>query len=248
LYLLLTGAAGALHLLAYAVRHAGALRVLPVRVSFLRTVRFAGIDTLGYVSLLALVTGGVVVTQVNAIAGTGGEMGAKALLWVVVRELAPLLAALVTLARVSPAVAVDLARMRQRGETAHLMRMGIPPSEYLAVPRVLGITLSVALLTVYFLAIAVFGGLAIGATLQDASFLELSGHFLSVAGIADLLLALLKGTLFGAALAAIACFEGAAGGLSEPEAAQAPIRAVMLGLLAIIGIDATLFVTASSLA
>jgi phospholipid/cholesterol/gamma-HCH transport system permease protein len=189
----------------------------------------------------------VVVTQVNAIAGTGGEMGAKALLWVVVRELAPLLAALVTLARVSPAVATDLARMRLRGETAHLVRMGIPPSEYLAVPRILGVTLSVAMLTIYFLAIAVFGGLAIGATVQDATFLELSGHFLSVASTGEFLLSLLKGVLFGAAISSVACFEGVAGGQSEPEMAQAPVRAVMLGLLALICIDGVFALIRSAL-
>src|SRR5215468_10458718 len=77
---------------------------------------------------------------------------------VVVRELGPLLAALLVLARVGTANVIELGTARALGEVEGLEALGIDPVHYLVVPRVVGMAVGVFALTVYL----ILGALASG--------------------------------------------------------------------------------------
>ncbi len=85
---------------------------------------------------------------------------------VVVRELGPLVAALLVLARVGTANVVELGTARATGEVEALEALGIDPVHYLVVPRVLGMALGVFALTVYLILGALLSGY-LWAFLQD---------------------------------------------------------------------------------
>src|SRR5205807_5464810 len=70
---------------------------------------------------------------------------------VVVRELGPLLTALLVLARIGTANVVELGTSRATGEVEALEALGIDPIHYLVVPRVIGLALGVFSLTVYLI-------------------------------------------------------------------------------------------------
>src|SRR6266704_227145 len=92
-------------------------------------------------------------TRVGAINYLGSIM-----VIVVVRELGPLLAALLVLARIGTANVIALGTARAIGEMEALEALGIDPVHYLVVPRILGLALGVFCLTVYLILGALLSG------------------------------------------------------------------------------------------
>jgi phospholipid/cholesterol/gamma-HCH transport system permease protein len=158
---------------------------------------------------------------------------------VIVRELGPLLTALVLLARVCTPMVVELGTARALGEVEALEALGIDPVHYMVVPRVVGLSLAVLALTVYL----ILGSIAAGylwAFLQDVPLTP--GEYLrQLAGAlswVDFAVLTLKTLGFGAVLAAVTCFHGLARPLRLDGVAPATMRAVGQGLVACILLDA----------
>src|SRR5436189_2636305 len=85
---------------------------------------------------------------------------------VVVRELGPLMAALLILARIGTANVVELGTSRATGEVEALEALGIDPIHYLVMPRVIGLAISIFCLTIYLILGALISGY-VWAFLQD---------------------------------------------------------------------------------
>lgn len=231
-------AAGYLAFIFYALSHLRALSIPPVRSVFERQLYFTGTESVGLVALLGLLAGTAIATQTTSIVGGNSELTVRVLVWTVVRELGPLLAAIIIIARSSVAIATELAVMEVRGETDALKAMRIPPMDYLVVPRVSALTLSAVVLTVYFETVAVVGGLAVSALFQNVSFLTQLGRFFEVIGPADIALPAAKSLCFGIAIAAISCYHGFAVSKSVTAIPVAVMHAVIRSLIAVFVIDA----------
>ena len=225
-------------LVAYTFRHLSVLRIAPVRLVFMRQVYYTGVEALGIMSLIALLSGTLVITQTVALMGADNELMLRVLVWVVVRELGPLIAAILIVARSTPAIATELALMKTHHEVDHLHYMGIPARDYLIVPRIAGVTLCVMVLSFYFQIIAVLGGMTVSTFYQHISFVEILGDFLEVARPLELIGTLAKSFCFGASIAAISCFHGMTVDQAITEVPKAAIKAVMRSLLAVFAIDA----------
>ena len=224
--------------LAYTLSHLRALSIEPVRTVFNRQLYFTGIQGIGLVLVVGLMVGALVVTQTTAVVGGDSELTVRMLDWTVVGELGPLLAAIVIVARSSVAISTELALMRARGETDHLEMLRIPPLEYLVVPRMAALTLSLVVLTVYFQAIAIAGGLAASAAYQNLSFTAQLARFLEITSVTNISSALLKSILFGLAVSAVACWHGMGVGRTLIAVPVAAMNAVIQSLLAVFAIDA----------
>jgi len=224
-------------LASHALRRLRVLGVAPVRLVFLRQVYYTGIEALGTISLIALLTGALVITQIISLMGANPELVLRVLVWVIVRELGPLFAAILIIARSSPAIATELALMKTHHEIAHLRDMGIPANDYLVVPRIAGVVLSVMALTFYFQVIAILGGMAAAAVYRHDSFIELLGDFIEVVSLAELAGTVVKSFFFGFSIATISCFHGLAVGHAITDVPKAAIKAVMRSLMAVFAID-----------
>src|SRR5512140_735075 len=152
---------------------------------------------------------------------------------VVVRELGPLLSALLVLARIGTANVVELGTARATGEVEALEALGIDPVHYLVVPRVIGLALGVFSLTVYL----IFGALVSGylwAFLQVVPlrpgdyFRQLTG---ALSGL-DFVLLALKTLAFGFIIALVSCYHGLAQPLRLEEVSSATVRAVAQSIIA----------------
>jgi phospholipid/cholesterol/gamma-HCH transport system permease protein len=224
--------------LVYAATHLGVLAIAPVRSVFHRQLYFTGVQGAYLVGLLGLLVGALAVTQTTALVGANSELTVRVLVWTVVGELGPLLAAIIIVARSAVAIATELALMEVRAETDNLANLRIRPMDYLVVPRMAALTLSVIALTVYFQVVAVAGGLAVSALFQNAPFLIQLARFFEVITAADIFLALLKSFCFGTAVAAISCYHGLAVSRSLTVVPIAAMRAVIHSLLFVFVIDA----------
>jgi phospholipid/cholesterol/gamma-HCH transport system permease protein len=190
----------------------------------------AGIGLLPMVGFLAGALGFVIIGQTVSLLTRMGvyDLVGTVMVTVVVRELGPLIAALVVLARVGTAIVIELGTARAMGEVEALEALSIDPIHYLVVPRVLGLAISVFALTVYFILGTLMSGYLF-AFLQDVPLRPEA--YLNQLALAlrwqDFVLLALKTSLFGVVVAIVCCYEGLARPLRLEEVAGATTRAVV---------------------
>jgi phospholipid/cholesterol/gamma-HCH transport system permease protein len=162
---------------------------------------------------------------------------------VVVRELGPLLTALIVLARTGAANVIELGTARAMGEVEALEALGIDPVHYLVVPRVIGMALGVFALTVYLIIGALLSGY-LWAFLQDVPLLP-GDYFEQLLGslrVLDFVVLALKSSSFGVIIATVTCYHGLAQPLRLEEVSSATVRAVTQSVIACLLVDALFIV------
>jgi phospholipid/cholesterol/gamma-HCH transport system permease protein len=102
----------------------------------------------------------------------------------------------------------SLALMRFRGELSRLTALDISVADYLIVPRVTALIFVSALLSVYFMACALLGGMLIASLIRDFAFLPQLQRFFEVLNPLSMIVAILKCSLFGALVALVSCYQG----------------------------------------
>lgn len=220
------------YLLLHAVRRLGVLRLPPVAEELVRQIYFSGASATGGIVLRGAFIGTLIIAYVIEVLNADAALAVKMLLWVVLREVGPLIAAVLVIQRSGTAVATELALREISGETASLRRMRIDPYDYLVVPRVAGIALANAALTLYVQIIAVGGGIVLASVIIHVPLDEMLTHFFLLASPLDLVYSFIKSLLFGAAIAVVACYHGLnPGGRSINAVPRAAIRAVTEALL-----------------
>ncbi len=205
----------------------------------------AGVSLLPMFFFLALALGFVVVSQtVSALEKLGQtDFLGSTMVVVIVRELGPLLTALLVLARVGTANVIELGTARALGEVEALEALGIDPVHYLIVPRVIGMALGIFSLTVYLIIGALVSGWLF-AFLQDVS-LTPGDYFKQIAGALswlDFALLALKTVAFGFFIAIVTCYHGLAQPLRLEEVSGVAVRAVTQGVIICVLIDAVFIV------
>jgi phospholipid/cholesterol/gamma-HCH transport system permease protein len=225
-------------LLMHAFRRLGVLRLPPVAEEFMRQVYFSGTTATGGIVLRGAFLGTLIIAYVIEVLGADAELAVKMLLWVVLREVGPMIAAILVIQRSGTAIATELALKEISGEIASLRRMRIDPHDYLVVPRVHAMALSLAALTLYVQLIAVGGGMVLSSLIIMIPLDEMLTVFFELASPLDLVYSMIKSLMFGGAIAVVACYHGLhPGGRSINAVPRAAIRAVTEALLAVMLIN-----------
>ncbi|MBI4663252.1 MAG: ABC transporter permease [Verrucomicrobia bacterium] len=205
----------------------------------------AGVRLLPIISFSALALGLVILGQTVALLSRVGatNYAGTIMVTVVVRELGPLITALLVLARVGTAIVIELGTARALGEVEALEAIGIDPIHYLVMPRVAGLALAIFALTVYLILVTLFSGYLF-AFLQDVPLLP-GDYFSQLAGALrweDFVLLALKTCAFGSLIAVVTCYHGLARPLRVEEVAQATTQAVVESVVACTLLDAAFIV------
>lgn len=156
----------------------------------------------------------------------------------VLRELGPLLTAIVLAGRSGSAITAGIGAMRLTQELDALAALGISQSLRLVLPRTVALTLMTPLLTVCTNAAALLGGLVAGWVELDISpeaFLMGLRHDVP---ISDMWIGLFKSLTFGGAVAVIACYFGLSAKANTQSLATNTTRSVVLAISVIILLDA----------
>jgi phospholipid/cholesterol/gamma-HCH transport system permease protein len=162
---------------------------------------------------------------------------------VVVRELGPLLTALIVLSRTGAANVIELGTSRALGEVEALEALGIDPIHYLVVPRVIGMALGIFSLTIYLIIGALLSGY-LWAFIQNVP-LRPGDYFAQLAGalnVIDFVVVALKSALFGATIAVVTCYHGLAQPLRLEEVSGATVRAMAQSVIFCMLVDALFIV------
>src|SRR5688572_8528138 len=173
----------------------------------------AGVRLLPMVSFVAFVLGLVVIGQTVSLLNRFGaqEWAGIIMVTVIVRELGPLVTALLVLARVGTAIVIELSTNRATGEVEALEALGIDPIHFLVMPRVLGLAISIFSLTVYMIIVALLSGYLF-AFIQDVPLRpgEYFDQLVSSLRWEDFALLALKTLSYGTIIAIVSCYQGLA--------------------------------------
>ncbi len=205
----LAGVSGVGRAAAFLARTVRALVPLRPRL-VVEHVQFIGSRSVGLVLLTASFTGMVLAIQGdNALRRFGSEryIGPMVALGLI-RELGPVLGALMVTARAGSAITATVGAMRVSEQIEALEAMAVDPINYLATPRLLASIIAVPLLAALFSVAGIASGWAFG-----VGVLHLDGNvFLSAihetVDWADVRTGLWKSLVFAALMAWICCYRG----------------------------------------
>lgn len=156
----------------------------------------------------------------------------------VVREMAAVMTAIVMAGRTGGAYAAHIATMQGNEEIDALKTFGIPPFDFLVLPRVLALVTMMPLLYLYGCAVGLLGGYVVGiATLDVTSSAFLVELQDAVAG-RQFAIGLVKSIAFGALVALAGCHIGLRAGRSAAAVGRAATSAVVAGIIGVIALDA----------
>jgi len=127
---------------------------------------------------------------------------------VIIRELGPVLAAVLVAAQGGSSFAAELGAMRIKEELDATAVMAVDPVGWHVVPRVLAMVLVVPLLTILADAVGVFGGYVVAVGMYDQDHGVFMAHLVQLIGVYDLFASVTKGLVFGGLVGLIATYRG----------------------------------------
>jgi len=204
------------------IRYVGALGIFMAEVSFwlfhppfrlkevLKQAEKIGVSSLPIISLISLFTGMVLALQsAYQMQKIQAEMYIASLVALsMVRELGPVLTALVVAGRCGAAVTAEIATMKVTEQIDALETMATNPINYLVTPRFWAFLVSLIVLTIYANFIGVIGGYIVGVYKLGISHHMYMKMTFDPLRHSDIRNGLYKSLVFAIAICVIACFEG----------------------------------------
>lgn len=199
----------------------------------------------GVLSLLIIIVSGLFVGMVLGLQGynTLVDFGAEESLGVMVglslvRELGPVVAALLFAGRAGSALTAEIGLMKATEQLSGMEMMAVDPLPRVIAPRFLAGVISMPLLAAIFSAVGVLGGYFVGVGLLGVD----SGAFWSqmqakISWTDDILNGVIKSIVFGVVATWIAVFEGYDAIPTSEGVSRATTRTVVHTSLAILGVD-----------
>ncbi len=190
----------------YLVRHPRAIPQAEISI----TIYESGVRALGITALVGFLIG-VVLSYLSALQlkTFGAEIYIIDILGLsIIRELGPLLAAILVAGRSGSAMTAQLGIMRVTEELDALSAMGISHSLRLILPKVLALMIVMPLLSAWTSASALLGGMFSAQNTLDISYQQFSLKLPNVVPLINVFIGLGKGVVFGVMIALIACHFG----------------------------------------
>ena len=154
------------------------------------------------------------------------------------REMAAVMTGIVLAGRTGAAFAAQIGAMQGNEEVDALSTLGISPVEFLVVPRMLALIVMTPLLCIYANLMGIIGGFIVGVGMLNVTA---TAYLLQTQGaidLADLMIGIVKGAVFGVLIAITGCLRGMEAGRSAAAVGEAATGAVVSGILYIIVADA----------
>jgi len=170
----------------------------------------AGADGLPIVALISLLLGLIMAFMSSLqLKQFGANIYVANLVTIaMVRELGPIMTAILVAGRSGSAFAAEIGTMIVNDEVNALVTMGFDPTRFLAVPKVIAAMIVVPILTVYADLFAILGGLIVGVTGLDLTFYTYIQQTKSSISIFDFVTSLIKAVVFAVLISGIGCQRG----------------------------------------
>ncbi len=126
----------------------------------------------------------------------------------IVREIGPVIIALICTGRISSGIGAELGSMRVTEQIDAMEVSGTNPFKYLVVTRIMAATLILPLLIIFGDAIALFGSALVENLKGNVSFLLYFNKVFDALKFSDIIPATIKSFFFGFAIGLVGCFKG----------------------------------------
>jgi phospholipid/cholesterol/gamma-HCH transport system permease protein len=210
------------------------------RVDLLHALEASGVAALGIVGLINFLIGAVL-AFVGAVQlqPFGAAIYVANLVGIgVTRELGALMTGIVMAGRTGASFAAALGTMTVNEEIDALRTMGLRPSEFLVLPRVLATSAMMPALVAYADLLGLMGGAFVGVALLDLGAFEYLRQTRDTLALRHVIIGLVKSVAFGIVVALTGCYYGLRCGRSAAAVGEAATRAVVMGIVLVVVVDA----------
>ncbi len=207
-----------------------------LRKDILRFIQTGGHEALGIVSLTAFLIG----ITLAIIGGTqlkkygAQEYIANIEIVGILRELGCLITGIVMAGHTASAYAAEIGAMQVHEELDALQSLAISRTDFLVMPRVLALVITMPILVIYANVIANMGGLLFSVFILKISYLEYIDNAREAFALADFFIGIVKAFIFGYLIAIAGCLRGLQCGRSVSEVGDSATSAVGLAMILII--------------
>lgn len=208
-----------------------------------------GLQALPIIALLSFMIGVVISYQMgNQLRNYGANVFIVDLLGLsILREFGPLITAIMVAGRTGSAFTAQLGTMKLNQEIDALNTMGITPAQLLLLPRLLGLFITLPLLTMWADIFGVLGGMLMANNMLGVSAHDFLARFQTEIPMRALLIGLGKAPVFALLIGSIGCFQGVKVHGGADSIGRQTTRSVVLAIFFIIVADAIFSVIFSRL-
>lgn len=207
---------GALGLLSFLGASATALMrcmLQPRRIrwrSILYNLQNTGVAALPITGLLSFLLGIVIAYQgAEQLRRVGANIYIADLIGLsMLRELSPLITAIIVAGRSGSAYAAQIGTMKVTEEIDALRTIGIPPLDLLVLPKVIALVIALPLLTVFTDVMGVFGGMVMARMQLDVSFSTFIDRLDDAVSVTSFMIGIGKAPVFAMIIALVGCYQG----------------------------------------
>ena len=150
------------------------------------------------------------------------------------RAMGAIMTGIIMSGRTGASFAARIGTMQVNEEIDALRTTGIPPVEFLVLPRVLGLAIMMPLLTLYADLMGMLGGLIVSVTGFDMSFVEYFNETRKAVTLGNIGIGCFSGLVFGVLIALAGCLRGMQCGRSASAVGDTTTSAVVTGIVSII--------------
>jgi phospholipid/cholesterol/gamma-HCH transport system permease protein len=211
-------------------------RATYLRSDFVQFVQEAGAEALPIVSLISFLIGMIFAfVGVMQLENFGAGIYTADLVAVaMIREMAPIMTAIIMAGRTGAAYAAQIGTMKVNEEVDALTTLGMHPVDFLVTPRVLSLITMMPLLTMYASLMGILGGTFVAMTMLEVSLVQYLSQTVNSVGLNSLLGGLFKSVVYGSLVAIAGCQQGMACGNSAMAVGQSTTKAVVMGIVLIV--------------
>ena len=207
-----------------------------LRSDLLLYIQQAGAQAFAIVSVISFLIGMIFafvgVMQLNMFGA--GIYTADLVAVAMVREMAPIMTAIIMAGRTGAAYAAQLGTMKVNAEIDAQKTLGMQPIDFLVTPRVIALVLMMPLLTMYASLMGILGGMGVGVMMLDISLVQYVAQTMGAVGLNSLFGGLFKSIVYGSLVALAGCQQGMACGNSALAVGQSTTKAVVMGIVLIV--------------
>jgi phospholipid/cholesterol/gamma-HCH transport system permease protein len=207
-----------------------------LRSDLVQYIQEAGAEALPIVSLISFLIGMIFAfVGVMQLENFGaGIYTANLVAVAMVREMAPIMTAIIMAGRTGAAYAAQIGTMKVNEEVDALTTLGMDPIDFLVTPRVIALIVMLPMLTLYGSLMGILGGTVVGLAMVDVSLVQYLSQTVDSVGLNSLLGGLFKSVVYGSLVAIAGCQQGLACGNSAMAVGESTTRAVVMGIVLIV--------------
>ncbi|HEX5363997.1 MAG TPA: MlaE family lipid ABC transporter permease subunit [Gallionella sp.] len=208
--------------------------------SILYNLQTTGVAALPITGLLSFLLGIVIAYQgAEQLSRVGANIYIVDLVGLsMVRELSPLITAIIIAGRSGSAYTAQIATMKVTEEVDALRTIGVGPLDLLVLPKVIALVIALPLLTVYTDIMGVLGGMVMARAQLDVGFITFFDRLGDAVSLTSFLIGIGKAPVFAVIIALVGCYQGFQVSGSAESVGQQTTKSVVQSIFLVILADA----------